>query len=98
MTHPGGALWIPSGVLVWAAHFAALYGFTAFACARGSPEALPWLTGAATLAALAALAAIAFIHRGGRGFHAWMTLAVAGLSLVAVVFQTVPLFIVRPCA
>jgi hypothetical protein len=92
------ALWIPSGSVVWALHFAALYGFTALACARGFAGAVPWVAGGATLAALGALTLIAWRHLGRRGeFNAWLTLAVAGLALVAVLYETVPLFIVPIC-
>jgi hypothetical protein len=93
------SLWIASSVLVWAAHFAALYGFTALACARGMAGAVPWVAGGATLAAIAALALIAWLHSQQRGeFNAWLALALAGLALIAVVYETVPLFIVPICA
>lgn len=93
------ALWIASGVIIWALHFTVLYGFTALACGRGFAGALPWVAGGATLAAVAALALV--VHRGlprRAGFNAWMTLAVALLSLVAVLYQLAPLLIVRTCA
>lgn len=95
------ALWIPGGGLVWAAHFAVLYGFTAFACARGHAGAVPWVIAAATLVALAALGALGFIGlRQGRrnAFSSWMTAAVAAVALVAVVFQALPAFFVPACA
>jgi hypothetical protein len=92
-------LWIASGALVWAAHFTALYGFTALACGRGFAGAVPWVAGGATLAAIGALGLIAWRHRGRRDeFNAWLTLALAGLALLAVVYETVPLFIVPICA
>lgn len=93
------ALWISSGAVVWAVHFTALYGFTALACARGFPGAVPWVAGGATLAAVLAMAFIilrGLPHRAG--FTAWMTLAVAMLALVAVLYQVIPLFIVPACA
>jgi hypothetical protein len=92
-------LWLSSGALVWAAHFTALYGFTALACARGFAAAVPWVAAFATFAALGALGLIAYVHLGRRGeFHAWMTLAVAGLAVLAVVYETIPVFIVSACA
>jgi hypothetical protein len=93
------ALWIIGGILVWAAHFGVLYGFTALACARGFPGAVPWVTGVATVAALAALGVVAHRLRGRRGdFEAWLALAIAGLALVAVLYEAIPLFIVPACA
>jgi hypothetical protein len=91
-------LWMASGALVWAAHFTALYGFTALACARGLGFAVPWVAGGATLAALGALALIAWRHRRRGEFNAGLTLALAGLALLAVIYETVPLFIVPICA
>ena len=93
------ALWISSGVLIWAAHFGALYGFIALACARGFGAAVPWVVGAATLAAFLALAWVARANwRDRREFVSWMALSVAGLALLAVLYQTVPFFIVPICA
>ena len=40
------ALRMALGVMVWAAHFAVVYGFTALACARGFASAAPWVVGA----------------------------------------------------
>jgi hypothetical protein len=61
MTGPGFAsatLRMLSGLLIWAAHFLAIYAFTALACARHWSQAswlgigvIPWVIGAATLAA-----------------------------------------------
>ena len=39
-----------SGAIVWAAHFAVIYGVTALACARGNARIVPWVIGLATLA------------------------------------------------
>ena len=91
--------WMSSGAIVWAAHFTALYGFTALACARGLAGAVPWVASGATLAAIGALGLIAYVHAGRRAdFKAWMTLAVAGLAFAALIYETVPLFIVPACA
>lgn len=93
------ALAMSSAIAVWAAHFTALYGFTAFACARGLAGAVPWVGGGATLAALAAMAFIIVRAAPRRAeFTAWMTLGIAALSLVGVIYQAVPFFIVPICA
>jgi hypothetical protein len=93
------ALWMSSGAIVWALHFGALYGFAALACARGFGGAVPWVSLATTLAALGAIAVIAVRHVPRRGeFTAWLALSAAGLALVAVVYETIPIFIVPVCA
>jgi hypothetical protein len=92
-------LGMSAGAIIWAAHFTALYGYTALACARGLETSVPWVAALATAAALVAMAWIglrALPHR--REFIGWMTLAIAGLALVGVVYETVPLFIVPLCA
>lgn len=93
------ALRMTFAIAVWAAHFAILYGFTGLACARGFGDAVPWVAGAATLVAVAATALIALQALPRRGeFTAWMTVALAGVVVVAIVFEAVALFIVKPCA
>lgn len=91
------ALWMSSGVIVWALHFAAVYGFTALACARGFGAAAPWAVGVAT--ALAAALAIALIARNLDGeFTRWMTAAIAATALLAILWEGLPALMVTPCA
>jgi hypothetical protein len=93
------ALWMSSGILVWALHFAALYGFTSLACARGFGASIPWVAGTATAAALVAMTLIALRAAPRRaGFTAWMTLAIVGFAAIGVMYDAVPLLIVPPCA
>ena len=90
--------WMASGVLVWALHFAALYGYTALACARGFPGTVRWFTAFATLAALAAMLFIIARNLPRRAeFESWMALMIAALALIGVVYETVSLYMVRPC-
>jgi hypothetical protein len=91
-------LGMSAGAIVWAAHFMALYAFTALACARGFPGAIPWFAGAATLVALVAAGVIvarAFPRRAG--FAPWMTASIAGVAIVAIVFEAIAVAIVPPC-
>ncbi len=91
--------WMASGVLVWALHFGALYGFTALACARGFAGAVPWFAGAASLAALAAMILIIARNLPRRAeFESWLALSIAALALVGIAYETVPVYVVRPCA
>jgi hypothetical protein len=91
------ALRMSAGVMVWAAHFTVVYGFTALACARGFGGA-SWVVGAAT--ALAALIAVVIIAKNRhREFTRWISAAVAGAALVAILWEGItPLFVRNPCA
>jgi len=91
------ALRISLGVVLWAVHFTVIYGFTALACARGFGGAAPWVVGVATAAAGAAAIAIIVTHLSSE-FTRWMTAAVAGLALLAIVWEGLPALIVPVCA
>lgn len=97
---------ISAGLLVWALHFAAVYILTALACARGlraTPTGVPALAlGIATLTGIA-IAALALILRkalhgtwyvqaraANSSFLAWLTAAVAGYALLAVLWTALP--------
>ena len=97
-----------SGVLIWAAHFTVIYGFTALACARGFADA-KWLgldvvTSAIVAAtALAAGAVLAFVvpakRAGLDNFENAMTAGAGALALLAIVWEgLVPVFIVPACS
>lgn len=90
--------WLVSGIVVWAAHFLAIYGFTALACARGFGHAAPTAVIVAGVVAAAALAAIvvrAWTRRAS--FEDWLSGAIASLALVAVAYETVPAWAISPC-
>ncbi len=109
---PAWRLWI--GPLVWAAHFLAIYAFTAIACARYvalsafSVGAVAWFIGAATAIAVAVLGVtIALALLDGRrsasraapaGFVHWLTAAIACLVLLAIVWEALPVLFVPFCS
>jgi hypothetical protein len=98
MSFPLTALRISAGVIVWTLHFAAIYGVTGLACARGWTSIIAPSIGAAT--ALAAAACIAIIVAGWRRraeFESWLSASVAALALVAIVYESIPVLIVPPC-
>jgi hypothetical protein len=91
------ALRIGAGVLIWALHFTAIYGFTALACARGFAAAAPWAVGVAT--AVAAVAAAAVLVTNLRTeFTRWMTAGIAAFALVGILWEGLAAFLVSPCA
>jgi uncharacterized protein (DUF697 family) len=91
------ALGMSAGIIVWALHFGAIYGATAVACARGLPQFVAPAVGWSTVAASAALAVV--IARGWRRRHDfahWLGAALAALALIAVLWEAVPVLLVRP--
>ena len=106
-----GFLRLFSGPIVWAIHFLLVYGFTGVLCARPAWEVqwlgiglLEWGIGSA---AVAALALLAFIHLGRRRKEAVEINAVfvrrtgaalALLSALAIVWESLPLLLVPACA
>jgi hypothetical protein len=98
MSFPLTALRISAGVIVWTLHFAAIYGVTGLACARGWTSIIAPSIGAAT--ALAAAACIAIIVAGWRRraeFESWLSASVGALALVAIVYEAIPVLIVPIC-
>jgi hypothetical protein len=93
------ALWMASGVIAWALHFALIYGFTGLACARGWDRAVPWTVGIATLAAagIAAFLLVAGLQRR-RGFEGSVTAGLAAFALLAILWEGAAIFMVPPCA
>lgn len=95
-----------SGVIIWALHFATVYGFTALACALGLGETRwPWMSVtviivAATVIALGAtLVFVAGAMRGGlAAFENWMTAGIGAFAALAIVWEgLVPVFMLPPC-
>ena len=82
------ALWISSGIVVWALHFGALYGLTALACARGKSGAVPWIVLLATAIAITVAAGI-FVksYRRRSAFVEWMTMGVAASALIGIAYE-----------
>lgn len=87
-----------SGAILWAVHFTVLYGFTTLACARGFSSAIPWVLGAATLAALGVAAfVVARAYPRRAEFASWFTAALAALAGLAIVFEGFAFVMVPPC-
>jgi hypothetical protein len=96
-----------AGPVVWAAHFFAIYAATALVCARMGPAAVvvTALAGGATLVAAALLVWTIVASARDRGasptpwqaFSRRLAMTTAGLALVAVVFETLPLLLLPPC-
>jgi len=106
-------LWVAP--LVWAAHFLAIYAFTALACERNIATEgwfgvgiVTWFIAATTLAAVTVLlVTIGLAVRDGARAHSsptpsafihWLTAALAGLVLLAVLWETLlPVLLVPVC-
>jgi hypothetical protein len=90
---------IGAGAIVWAAHFAVLYGATALACARDLPRVAPWVVGSATAAGVAVAVVIAVrSYRRRNDFAHWMTAAVAAVAILAMLWEALAGLVSRSCA
>lgn len=99
MSFTRSALLMSAGVLCWALHFAAIYGFTGVACARGFTHAVPWAVGAITLVACAGAAVVMRIAlRRRESFEHWLAAALAGAALIAIAWEALPALLVPACA
>jgi heme/copper-type cytochrome/quinol oxidase subunit 2 len=99
MTFARAGLLMAAGPLAWAAHFAAIYGFTGIACARGIAGAVPWAIAAFTLvAAGVVLAVIVTCLRRRESFEHWLAATLAGAALVAILWEAIPALLVPACA
>jgi hypothetical protein len=100
------ALRASSGIIVWAIHFAVIYGFTALACDRGFAHA-DWVgAGPVTWVVLGATAVSALLlvwlmrrllQQARHSFIDWLGAGVAGLALIGVLYEAVPVLLVVPC-
>lgn len=97
-----------SGPMIWAGHFLAVYVLAALVCARGVAHVewfgggiAQWGIGAMTLAAVAAIGAIALRQRRTEGqippFVAWATLTLGWLSVLAIIWEALPTYVVPTC-
>ena len=92
------ALLVSAGVIIWALHFAAIYGLTALACARGWGAAmLPALWLATAAAVVASLVVVAAGWRRRDVFEYWLSAAIAGFGLLAIVYEALAILMVPPC-
>lgn len=101
------ALRMSAPILVWAAHFGTIYGYTGLACARRFHDsgaawiaAVPWVIGIATIVATVLMVClIAPALRAPRrpGFVEWISAAIAGLALIGVFYETIPVFMLPVC-
>jgi NO-binding membrane sensor protein with MHYT domain len=92
------ALRMSSGVIVWVLHFTAIYAFTALACARGFGGATFGAVAAATALA-AVLALVIIVKNFDAEFTRWLTAAIAGAALVAILWEGMTALLVpNPCA
>lgn len=97
-----------SGPLIWAVHFVAIYSFNGILCARTAAQAswlgvgiATWGIGGAGILAIAAIAACLAVEPRGapdsHGFVRWVTIGLGWLAIVAIVWETLPVFLVPAC-
>lgn len=98
-------LLLMAGPVVWAVHFLAIYSFTGVICARPAlPTSL--VTWGVTLAGVAAIAVLALLFlwvrprapdADDRHLVRQVGIGLAALSALAIVWETLPLFLAVPC-
>jgi hypothetical protein len=98
---------VSAGILIWAAHFGAIYGYTGLACARRFADGgaawvalVPWVIGVATaIAVAAALVFLVPVFRSPRTapFVDWLGGWVAALATVAIILEAIAMFWVPVC-
>lgn len=106
-----GLLRLIAGPLIWLAHFLFVYTVNALACGRPSAAldwagfaVSSWIIVAGGAMALGGMVLIVRRQRrrartsGARAFDAWLAQALCVLSAVAVVWETLPVFLMPPCA
>lgn len=100
-----------AGPLVWVIHFLVIYGFMGVVCERPAAQQAAWLgialahwgVAVASVAALAVLAPTVLVQPRtpephNRRFVRWMALSLNGFALLAIVWETLPIFLVPACA
>ena len=100
------SLRMSAGIIIWAVHFAAVYGYTGLACARRfgtSGETwialVPWVVGVSTVVGV--LLAIAFIAPAVRAtrheFVNWISGWVAAFAVLAMILEGIAILWVPVC-
>lgn len=88
-------LQLAAGPLIWSFHFALVYAAFGFGGAFGAGAvAVRLIAWAATIAACAAIGALLWRNRQAPGFSRDIQTALAALSLVAVLLETLALFLI----
>lgn len=92
-------LFMASGIIVWALHFLAIYGYAGLACARGWDATVAWAVAAATLVAVIAVGVpLAAGWRGRERYEHGIAAGLAGLALLAIVWEGASVAFLVPCA
>lgn len=93
------ALLMSAGVIVWALHFTAIYGYAGLACARGWERSVtPVVAGSTVVAALAAAALIFFAWPRRARFESAVTAGLAAFALLAILWEGASIAFLVPCA
>jgi hypothetical protein len=91
-------LFMAAGVITWAAHFLAIYGWTGYACERGLAATIPWVVGATTLVAVIVVVAVAVAGRSRRAsFPHWLAAGLAAFALLGIVAEAISVLVVPAC-
>ena len=94
------------GALIWAVHFAAVYGATSWLCTHGGAtlqwlgvSVVKWTVVVVSVLALAACAVVivAAGRAAQRGFWPWITAGVAALAALAIAWEALTAMLATAC-
>ena len=92
-------LFISAGILVWALHFTAIYGYTGLACARGWERSVtPTVTVMTVFASIAAAGVIYVAMRRREHFEHALAAGLAAFALLAILWEGAGVAFLVPCA
>lgn len=103
------ALLVFAGPLVWAVHFVGIYSFVGILCARPNTSfswlgqgLVTWGVLGAGLVAIALIAACLLIEPrttvpDNRSFVRWLSISLALLAVVAIIWETSSVFLIPSC-
>ena len=92
-------LFMAAGVMVWAVHFTAIYGYTGLACARGWERSVTPAVTVMTMIAAVGAGAVVFAGLKRRGhFEPALAAGLAGFALLAILWEGAGVAFLVPCA
>ena len=91
-------LMIAAGAVLWAVHFAVIYGGSALACARNLAALIPGIVVIATVAGVAlAIVVIVRSFSQRERFEHWLAIGVAAFAITGMLFAAIPVLLVPAC-
>jgi ABC-type glycerol-3-phosphate transport system permease component len=92
------ALFMASGVIIWALHFTAIYGYAGLACARRWDSTVTWVvSGATVVGVIAVMVPLVAGWRGRERFEHGIASGLAAFALLAILWEGASVAFLVPC-